>query len=199
LAHVPGLLQTEDYAQAVLSEPLVRCTPPQLEGQVTVRKIRQHRLSDPDDPLKLDAVLNESVLNHPVGGPAVMHAQCEHLLRLAELPNLTQRVMPLTRGVHVGVNSAFTVLSFPAADDPDIAYIAYIAHIAGSVQVEKPDEVCTCRLAFDRLRTEALSEAESIALVERLVAKSQEGQVSCHCAPVGCPVAQEQLQRWCRQ
>lgn len=63
-----------------------------------------------------------------------MHAQCEQLLRLAELPNLTLRVMPLPHGAHLGMNSAFAVLGFPEADDPDIAYIG---HIAGSAQVEK--------------------------------------------------------------
>jgi hypothetical protein len=52
-----------------------------------------------------------------------MHAQCEQLLRLAELPNLTLRVMPLPHGAHLGMNSAFAVLGFPEADDPDIAYI----------------------------------------------------------------------------
>ena len=67
-----------------------------------------------------------------------MHAQCEQLLRLAELPNLTLRVMPLPHGARLGMNSTFAVLGFPEADDPDIAYIG---HIAGSAQVEKPDEV----------------------------------------------------------
>jgi hypothetical protein len=77
--------------------------------------------------LTLDAVLDESVLKHgesvlkhSVGRPVVMHAQCEHLLRLAELPNLTLRVMPLPHGAHLGMNSAFAVLGFPEADDPDI-------------------------------------------------------------------------------
>lgn len=169
LAYVPGLLQTEAYTRAVLSESLVRRTPQQFDSDVTVRMIRQKRLSAPNDPLKLAAVLDESVLAHLVGGSAVMHAQYEHLLRLAELPNLTLQVVPRSRGAHVGMSSAFTVLGFPEVDDPDIAYIA---HVAGSVQVEKPDQVRTCRLTFDRLRSQALSPAASIELVERLVAGS---------------------------
>lgn len=166
LAHVPGLLQTQEYARVVLGESLVRRSTTEFENQVAVRGIRQDRLTDERDPLTLDAVLDEGVLTRPVGGSDVMRAQLDHLVMLAELDTVTLRVLPSEHGAHIGMNSAFTVLGFPEHDEPDIAYVA---HVAGSLQLEKLEQVGACKLAFDRLRSQALPADESVALVERLV------------------------------
>lgn len=165
LAHVPGLMQTRDYTRAVLAEMPMSRTAQEFENQVTVRAIRQRRLTSDEDPLSLTAVVDESALTRPVGGRDVMRTQLEHMLLLAELPTVSLRVIPTSNGAHVGMNSAFTILGFPDADDPDIAYLG---HVAGSLQLEKPEQVRTARLVFEQLRAQALSSEDSVIMLARL-------------------------------
>lgn len=165
LAHVPGLLQTREYTRAVLAAMPIHRTPYEFENQVTVRAIRQQRLTDDEDPVSLTAVIDEGVLTRPVGGQAVMREQLEHMVMLAELPTVSLHVLPTAAGAHPGMNSAFTVLSFPEADDADIAYVG---HVAGSVQLEKNEQVRSASLVFDQLRERALSRDESVDVLARL-------------------------------
>ncbi|MQA10412.1 MAG: helix-turn-helix domain-containing protein [Pseudonocardiaceae bacterium] len=165
LAYVPGLLQTEEYIRAVLSQNPAGFKPRQFENEVEVRLIRQRRLTEEEDMLTLTAIVDEGVLRRPVGGVQVMRAQLYRLTVLAELPRVTLQVVPTSAGAHPGMMSAFTILSFPDAEDRDIAHIA---HVAGSVQLEKAEQVSTCTLRFDRLRTEALTPSASAELIERV-------------------------------
>lgn len=164
LAHVPGLMQTSDYTRAVLAEMPMGRTQQQFDNDVAVRAIRQQRLTS-DDPLNLTAVVDEGVLTRPVGGRDVMRAQLEHMLMLAELPTVSLQVIQTSGGAHPGMNSAFTVLRFPDVDDADIAYVE---HVAGSLLLEKAEQVRTARLVFDQLRAEALPPDDSAALLARL-------------------------------
>lgn len=169
LAHMPGLLQTEAYVRAVLSTSLIPRSDERFENQVSVRLRRQRRLTDlDDDGLQLSAVIDESVLYRPVGGVEVLREQLDHLLIVAELPEVEVRVLPNSVGAHLGLMSAFIVLGFPEADEADVAYLE---HIAGSVQIEKDDQVRDCKLTFARLRDQALSPDESMALIERVLAQ----------------------------
>lgn len=165
LAHVPGLMQTREYTRAVLAERPIRRTAAELENQVAVRTIRQRRLTSDEDPLQLSTVIDEGVLTRPVGGRDVLRAQLEHMLLLAELPTVSLQIIPTSGGAHAGMNSAFTVLSFPDADDADIAYVE---HVGGSLQLEKVEQVRTARLVFDQLRVEALTADDSVAMLARL-------------------------------
>ncbi|WP_216211576.1 helix-turn-helix domain-containing protein [Amycolatopsis aidingensis] len=165
LAYLPGLLQTRDYAAAVLGESLLNWTRQQFEGHLAVRMRRQHRLTDPEDDFDLVAIVDEGALRRPVGGLEVMRAQLSHLAETAALPNVSLQVLPTAAGVHLGMASAFIVLGFP---EQDIADIAYIAHVAGSLQLEKAEQVRDCKLTFDRLRDKALGPAESVQLIRRL-------------------------------
>ena len=165
LAHVPGLMQTRDYTRAVLAEMPIQRTVHEFENQVTVRAIRQQRLTSDDDPLQLAAVVDESVLTRPVGGRHVMRGQLEHMVMLAELSTVSLQVIRTSGGAHPGMNGAFTVLGFPDADDVDIAYLE---HVAGSLLLEKAEQVRTARLVFDQLRAEALSPDDSAVLLARL-------------------------------
>ena len=152
--YIPGLLQTSDYSRAVLSIATLPRSPDALEKDLAVRMRRQLRLTSDDEPLELVAVLDESVLLRPVGGPAVMRAQLEHLLICAELSTVTVQVLPLRIGAHQGLDGSFTILSFGDYDEPDLVYAE---HAVGSTQTDKETEVARATLAFERLRAAALS------------------------------------------
>ncbi|MGE3288285.1 MAG: helix-turn-helix domain-containing protein [Pseudonocardia sp.] len=162
VSYLPGLLQTADYARAMFAAGMVWDRGQALENAVAVRTIRQERLTDPEHPLHLEAIVDEAALRRPVGGPAVHRAQLEHLLRAVELPTVTLQVLPTGVGAHPGLASAFTLLSFGDLGEPDIAYVE---HTLGSVTFDKEPDVARARLYFDRLRAEALGLANSAALV----------------------------------
>ncbi len=165
LAYVPGLLQTAAYARALFAAGLVRRTEAEIENAVAVRMIRQERLTAAEDPLELVAILDEAVLHRPVGGPAVLRAQLDHLARAAALPSVTLQVLPTALGAHPALALAFTVLSFGDLGEPDLAYVE---HTLGALYLEKEEDVARATLFFDRLRSEALGLAESAALIRRV-------------------------------
>ncbi len=166
LGYVPGLLQTAEYAREIFRSSLIRRAEAELENQVTIRMIRQERLVSEDNPLELVAIVDESVLHRPVGGPTVRRAQLTHLVEAAGLDAVTFQVLPTGVGAHPGMSAAFAVLSFDRLGEPDLVYVE---HPMGAVQLEKEADVARARLVFDRLRSDALSPADSVALVERLV------------------------------
>jgi transcriptional regulator with XRE-family HTH domain len=167
LAYVPGLLQTEDYMRTLFRNSRRNLTAAEIDRDVQVRRLRQRRLVQ-ESPLELIAVVDESVLRRPVGGVDVMRAQLRHLVARAALPSVCLQVLPVSLGVHSGLNGSFTVLGFGEPGEPDVAYIE---HAASALHVQKEAEVGTCTLVFDRLRSEALSPEDSVALVERLAAE----------------------------
>ncbi|MFC7819025.1 MULTISPECIES: helix-turn-helix domain-containing protein [unclassified Streptomyces] len=115
---LPGLVQTEDYATALMStlteEARVR---PQVELRIT----RQERFFDSDDGPEIDIVLDEAALRRQIGGPAVMRRQLDHLKSLMEHPRLTIRVLPFSVGAHFSVSTSFILLEFK--DDDDLLYL----------------------------------------------------------------------------
>ena len=160
---VPGLLQTEDYARALFDASAANWTVEENVRAVTVRMIRQKRLTSDEDPLELVAIVDESVLRRPVGGPAVMRAQLERLAAAAALDSVTFQVLPTGVGAHAGMSGGFTVLSFDGLGEPDMAYVEYPM---GALHLEQEEKVARARLVFDHLRSAAYGPAESIAFVE---------------------------------
>ncbi len=168
VSYVPGLLQTADYARAVFVGSLYQRSEETLAQIVAVRMIRQDRLISAAEPLKLLAVVEEAVLHRPVGGRDLMRAQLRRLVAAAALDTVTLQVLPTGFGAHAGINGAFTLLSFDGLGEPDVGYVE---HPVGSVHIEKEEHVERARLVFDHLRSVALSQAESVALVERVAAQ----------------------------
>ncbi len=163
--YIPGLLQTAEYARAMFVVGLVWSAGTALENAVTVRMIRQERLVDPDEPLHLEAILDESALRRPVGGPDVHRAQLEHLLKAVRLPTVTLQVLPFRAGEYP-TQAPFTVLSFDDLGEPDIAYVE---HALGAVTLDKEPDVSRATMYFDRLRAEALGFADSAALIREIL------------------------------
>ncbi len=165
LVTIPGLLQTESYMRALFGSGKVRRTRERLEDDVAARLQRQRRLTDEEFPLELVAIIDEAALHRSVGGTEVMGEQLRHLARRADLAAVTVQVLPHAAGAHAGMDGAFMVLGFPEADDPAALYVEYPT---GSLHVENPDEVAEARLVFDRLRSDALSPADSTEFIERV-------------------------------
>jgi transcriptional regulator with XRE-family HTH domain len=166
--YVPGLLQTADYARALMIAVPVRRTPEQLEQEIAARMHRQHRLTSAEDPLRLVAVVDESVLHRPVGGAEVMRAQLDHMAALAQLDSVTLHVLPSTVGAHAALVSGFIILHFGELGEPDMAYVE---HALGALTLDKDGEVARARLAFERVLSDALDPVESEALIRRLAGR----------------------------
>ncbi|HEY3894816.1 MAG TPA: helix-turn-helix transcriptional regulator [Pseudonocardiaceae bacterium] len=158
---VPGLLQTEQYAAAVLGVFPLRTTPEEMERSVDLRRDRQARLVE-ENPLILDAVISETVLRRPIGGPEVMRQQLAHLVSMMERPNITVRLLPFTAAEHPGINGAFSVLEFP---DPDDGRIVTVETMTSTLYVERARDVGTYRLAFDQIRSAALAPDETADMI----------------------------------
>ncbi len=167
---VAGLLQTYGYAKAVLNAHFgltARVPPGELERHLEVRMRRQELLSR-DEPLRLSAVLDESVLLRRFGTPEVMREQLRHLIEMSAMPNVTLRVLPLD-GRHPISTGAFTLLEFGADHGRALNDIVFLELLSRSGMYEDESEAYDHRLAFDELADAALDPDESVALIGRTV------------------------------
>jgi transcriptional regulator with XRE-family HTH domain len=170
---VPGLLQTAAYARALMVAVPIRRTAEQLDSEVAARMHRQRRLTSDENPLELLAVVVESVLYRPVGGPEVLREQLQHMAALAELDSVTLQVLPTSIGAHAALASGFIILSFGELGEPDMAYVE---HSLGALNLDKAGDLARARLTFERVLSDALDPAESLALIRRLVMSPSEGE-----------------------
>jgi transcriptional regulator with XRE-family HTH domain len=164
---VHGLLQTRDYAMAVLRELRPKDTEDQIARMVDLRMQRQ-RLLDQDPPLDLWLILGEGAIRRNIGGTKVMRPQLEHLIRASRRPNVTLQILSFEAGAHAGLAGPFSILEFPERDDGDVAYTE---SVGGMIYLEKDREVRACAEAFDRLRAAALSPAASVGLIQKVLAE----------------------------
>lgn len=161
---VPGLLQTEDYARAMIRAGRPDIDADEAEKRVRVRMNRQSLLSQ-SDPLDLWVVLDEAVLHRPVGGRTVMRQQLERLIKTAELSNVTLQVLPFAAGAHAGMDGTFTILLYRDAAGQNLVFAS---NAAGGLFLEKDDELSRYAFIFDHLRASALRPDESIAMIAGL-------------------------------
>ncbi|MEU0190365.1 helix-turn-helix transcriptional regulator [Streptomyces afghaniensis] len=149
---VPGLLQTEDYARAVLRSGAIGQTrPDDIERHVALRMQRQELLTRKDAP-RLWVVMDETVLRRPVGGPEVMRAQIDRLLEATKLPNVTLQVAPFASGPHPGTYGPFVLFRFAMPELPDMVYSEYLT---GAVYLDARAEVATHLEVMDRMAAQA--------------------------------------------
>ncbi|MFF4271774.1 helix-turn-helix domain-containing protein [Streptomyces sp. NPDC001536] len=165
---VHGLLQTEDYARAVIA-PLPYNQPHETDQLVRFRKERQALLTRQPDPLELWVVLEESALRRPVGGKDVMTAQLKYLAEAAAMPNVTLQIMPLAKGAHAALSGAFSLLEF----EPHTPTVVYVNSMAGNVYLEKERDVRTFIQTFDLLRAAAPDPQEALDLLDQITREMQ--------------------------
>lgn len=159
---IHGLLQTEDYATAVMRAGYPPLRPEEIAARIGIRMARQDRLTGPK-PVQLWAVIAEEALHRRTGGPQVMRMQLEHLLAVAAEPHITIQVLPFDAGAHAGMGNPFVILDFP--DDPDVVYLE---NLTSHLYLEKPDDVARHEALFDHVRAAALGLEPSLALLDRL-------------------------------
>ncbi len=159
-----GLLQTPGYAREILAAwPANR--PLDIEDLVNLRTKRAELLTRQDgNPLELWAVLDETVIQRPIGDAGVMREQIGHLLEMAALPNVTLQMMPMTKGAHPGLGGAFAILEFE-----DAPPVAYVDSPAGNLYLDRPQHVKKFSRSLDLLRAHALDPDDSADVLRTAV------------------------------
>ena len=163
---VPGLLQTQDYARAILRDAPYADYGEDIDQQLALRMRRQAVLDQPRPP-QVRMVLGESVLWMQVGGPAVLRAQLLRLAELAARPDFSLQILPLRTAAHAQPAGPFTLLEFADPADPTVVYLE---HLTGSLLLDEDEEVQRYRAMFDHLRAAALGPGPSADLIARTAA-----------------------------
>lgn len=163
LSIIPGLLQTEDYTEALTREGPAELDADEIAQRVKIRGERQ-RILERDNPVRLFAVIDEAALRRPVGSPEAMRAQLQHLIDMAAHPKITIQVLPFAAGPHPGTGGRFTILSFPGSASPDAVYIETIA---GELFIQSGD-VDRYQSVYRRLNAKALSPEATIEMLGKM-------------------------------
>jgi hypothetical protein len=160
---VPGLLQTREYARAVIHLGHDSAHAGEIDRRVGLRMARQELLTRPNPP-HLWVVLDEAVLRRPIGGVQVMRAQVAALIEATRMPNVTLQVVPFRAGGHAGAGGAFTMLRFPEEDLPDVVYLE---HLTSALYIDKRDDVDLYATAMEVLCVQAESPTQTVTLLEQ--------------------------------
>src|SRR5690606_12426660 len=155
---VPGLLQTPEYARAVVT---LGYEDADTDRRVAVRQRRQEILHRSDPPF-VSAVIDEAALHRPVGGPEVHRAQMRHLVELAQLLNVTIQVVPYSSGEHAAAGSSFSILRFAAAELPAIVYLE---HLTSALYLGRREELALDLSVMDRLSVQAARAERSMEII----------------------------------
>lgn len=161
---IDGLLQTEEYARAMIRAGLPTEPAETVERLVELRLHRQQAIHSAPR-LDLMTIMDEGAMLRQVGGEEVMRRQLLHILTLcAETPNVSVQVIPLSKGAHIGQRGIFTVIE---PRDLTVGPVAYVDSMGGNVYLQRADQVARFRTMFGRLLALALDPAESLALIRR--------------------------------
>ena len=159
---VPGLLQTPAYAAAMIAGNLPEATPEQVDKRVSVRMRRQERITDPEGPLRMWAVVDEAALCRRVGDDQVMREQLLRLVEVSHLPHVTVQVLPFDVGAHPGLSGQFAVLEFTDTTD---ATVVYLEGVNSDLYLEKDTDVQAYSVMYEHLRAQALSAEQTRAFI----------------------------------
>lgn len=158
---VPGLLQTDEYTEAIIGSINKTLSKTELTNLVASRRARQAVLSRRD--LQFLAVIDEGALRRPIAESGVMRRQLRHLVDTSERPNITIRVVPLQAGQYAGLRGSFAVLEFE--DEPSLVYTE---NQVTSMFLDEKEDIAAYRVALGNILHEALEPAESAELIANL-------------------------------
>lgn len=173
---MPGLLQTEEFAHAIVDAVMAsghprgvdfdgyRLAPHEAAQRVSLKLARQQKVLQRENPPEITAILDEGVLHRQIGGPRILRDQLRYLIELSRRPHITIRVLPFTAHL-VSVLSPFAILEFPDPEDPDAVYVESALELGVLDQV---DEVAVYRYGFEQLAAAALPEDQSLELIARV-------------------------------
>jgi transcriptional regulator with XRE-family HTH domain len=162
--YVPGLLQTNDYATALMRVGFPNESKEDVARRVALRTRRQDLLAKPDAPA-IWAILDETVLRRPVGGAEVMRAQIDRLQEALDMPKVRIQVMRFGVGAHPGAFGPFHHFRFGFSELPDVIYTE---SLAGAVYVDRPGDVVTYLEVLDRMSVQAEPVARTRAILAEL-------------------------------
>jgi transcriptional regulator with XRE-family HTH domain len=162
---VPGLLQTEEYARAVLGQLNPQSSQEQIDSLVNIRMRRQELLDRADPPLQF-FIMDEAVVRRLVGGKAVMLRQLRRLIEVSAKPNVTVEVVPFSAGFHPGTLGPFVIYEFPDAADDDTVYLEN--QQGEFINRDNPEEILAYRERFEQLRELSLGPKGSKSYLEKL-------------------------------
>jgi transcriptional regulator with XRE-family HTH domain len=160
---VPGLLQTQDYARAVLEATLPDPDPERVDRLAESRPERQ-RVLDGEPRVEFWTIMDEAAVRRVVGNSAIMREQVETLIGRAGQPNITIQLIPFEAGAHPALNSTFEILHFEEAA-PDVVYVE---GLLGQHYLESRADIARYRRVFDHLRAIALGPKDTIARLTAL-------------------------------
>ncbi|MBO0656906.1 helix-turn-helix domain-containing protein [Streptomyces triculaminicus] len=160
---IPGLLQTEDYARAVLSSAPPAGNGDVLEDQVAARMGRQELLHR-EPPPSVRVILDEAALRRPAADRCVWQQQLERLVQATSSPYMVVQVLPFAAGVHDLMGGSLSLLWLP-----DGRCVAYLEGSKTGDLVDELGEVAQLRLSYDRVRDLALAPPESLAFIQHLM------------------------------
>jgi transcriptional regulator with XRE-family HTH domain len=162
---VPGLLQTQDYIQAITAASFPGATEEETQRRVALRLARQELLTRPGGP-GYWVVLEETVLRRPVGGQQVIRAQLAHLIEAAGRPNVTIQVIPFAAGWHPALYGMFNIFRFAAQELPDVVYSE---GLTSAYYLNKPEETTRYNEALDRMCAEATPPDQTITILRDIM------------------------------
>jgi transcriptional regulator with XRE-family HTH domain len=162
---VHGLLQTEEYARAVVRRGMKGASEADVERRVALRLERQKHLVAENAP-DFHIVLDEAALRRPYGDREVMRGQLQHLIEFSERPNVRLQIMPFGFGGHSGESGAFTILSFPESDLSDVVYLE---QLTSALYLDKHEDVAQYESALKELQRDSPGPAESRDLLRGLL------------------------------
>ncbi|MFG1795411.1 helix-turn-helix domain-containing protein [Nocardia sp. NPDC049149] len=164
---IPGLLQTMEYATAVIDTGMPKVEASVMEDRARARMDRAANLTK-EDPLELWVVMDEAAIRRHVGGTAVMRGQLDRLLQETKRKNVILQILPFEAGAHPGMAGPFTLLDFHDPADPELVYVE---GIAGDELIEGHPEIRRFGVIFDQLRAMALSPRDSAELITEAAAR----------------------------
>jgi hypothetical protein len=162
---IPGLLQTAEYARAVIMLGHGAAPDEEIERRVALRLERQQLLHKPTAPT-LWMVIDEAALRRPMGGVAVMRGQLQALIACTERPNIKIQLLPFRVGGHAAAGGAFTILRFDGNELPDVVYIE---QLTGAIYLEKRDDVDLYAATIEELCVQAEPPENTVELLQDLL------------------------------
>jgi transcriptional regulator with XRE-family HTH domain len=162
---VPGLLQAEGYARALIRQGSA-ATEEEIARRGELRASRQEILRRPDAP-QLWAVVDEGALRRPVGSREIVREQLQYLIEVADHPAVTLQIMPFAAGAHSAMGGPFTILRFA---EPDLADVVYIEQLTSALYLDKPNEVDSYLEVMEQLCLQAEPVASTPKLLRQILA-----------------------------
>lgn len=156
---IPAVLQTENYAKAVLSNPLDETL--DVSPSVEERMRRAQRLQSDTGPM-LWCVIGEAALYREIGGKSVLREQLQYLRWAAKRPNITIQVLPYSAGEHAALGTSWTMLHL---DEPAATFV-YLEGLTSADYLDKPTHITKYVKAFDNLRVISASDRVTVGLLE---------------------------------